>query len=167
MSNSSPGISCWLVSVGWIWLQQSGGIGKQLSDMQSGLIVTVKEGELTDHASALESSSSSYLGLKWRRFSRLGHGLMRMGGLRIRIAERFERVYCKDFLGCMRGYSQIPKTCLFLMSVRRSDSDVTLSSKAVSEPRLARKPRCRGTLVCCQCQGPCGPPGRGPADRDA
>ena len=42
-----------LVCVGWIWLQQSSCIGQRLVDMQSGLIATLREGELTDHASAL------------------------------------------------------------------------------------------------------------------
>lgn len=42
-----------LVSVCRIWLQQSTCIGKRLWGMQSGLLATLKEGELTDHASAM------------------------------------------------------------------------------------------------------------------
>lgn len=81
-----------LVCVGWIWLQQSSCIGQRLVDMQSGLLATLREGELTDHASALRSLSSSYLGLKWRRYLRLEHGLMQMGHLRVRIVEHLEYV---------------------------------------------------------------------------
>ena len=82
-----------LVCVGWIWLQQSiSCIGQRLVDMQSGLIATLREGEWTDHASALGIVEQLLFGLKWRRYLRLEHGLMQMGHLRVRIVEHLEYV---------------------------------------------------------------------------